>query len=318
MPDPVIEAPAAPAAPAAPPPAAAAPAAPAAAPAAPKTPPAAAAPAAPTAPAADWRKDIAGDDPKTLERLGRFASQKAMWDSFRELEGQLHGGKFRPVLPENPTPEQMSTYRKDMGIPDKPEAYELKLKDGLVIGEADKPVIESFKKAGHAKNYTPDQLSAAVEWYYAEQERQTGERERLDREAVTKAGQTLKAEWQAGDFQANLNMIDALLLKLPESVRDSVKHGRLADGTPLWGSADFLRGFAAIARETNPAAAVVPSGTGNVAGAIDDEIKQIEGWMNAQPGSPENAKYWQSDSTQKRLRDLYTARQGSQGAPRAG
>src|SRR3546814_3644725 len=56
------------------------------------------------------------------------------------------------ALPIYATPEQIAEWRKEQGIPEKPEDYDLKFDNGLVIGEADKPLVAEFLKASHATN----------------------------------------------------------------------------------------------------------------------------------------------------------------------
>ena len=97
------------------------------------------------------------------------------------LQNKIAAGEMRSTLPPNATEEQVKAWRSENGIPEAPEKYELKLKDGLVIGEEDKPIIDAFLKSAHGANMTAQQASQAVDWYYEEVERQTAQRAELQR-----------------------------------------------------------------------------------------------------------------------------------------
>src|SRR3546814_10458699 len=84
------------------------------------------------------------------------------------------------ALPIYATPEQIAEWRKEQGIPEKPEDYDLKFDNGLVIGEADKPLVAAFLKASHATNVTPAQAKAQIASYYAIQEQQQAARAEKD------------------------------------------------------------------------------------------------------------------------------------------
>lgn len=251
---------------------------------------------------------MAGNDDKEMRQLERYTSPVDIWKKARELERRMSSGELKSSLPKDAAPEVVAAWRKENGIPEAPEKYELKLKDGLVIGEADKPIIDGFLKSAHAKHVSSEQASAMVDWYYDEIERQSQAREKADKEAATKAVDALRAEWGA-DYRTNMNLVEGLIQTLPESVREAFKFGRLADGTPLFANADALKGLALMARQVNPVAAIVPNAGANAASAIDDEIKQYEGWMKAPKGHADYAKYWGDEKVQARLRDLYTARE---------
>src|SRR3546814_9381170 len=69
-------------------------------------------------------------------------------------------------------------------------------------------------------------------------------------------------------------MVSALLSTVPQAARDLFTNARLGDGTPLFSHPDMLRYFAGLARETNPAASVVPN-SNQPAQAIDAEIDTL-------------------------------------------
>jgi hypothetical protein len=289
----------------------AAPAAPAAAPAAPVAPAKGAAPPAAAAPGAsegiwwqdDWRAKAAGTDEKMLKRLERYSTPKDALNALAHVQTRISAGELRSALPKDAKPEEIAAWRTENGIPEAADKYDLKLSDGLTIGDEDKPIIGEFLKAGLEVNLNNSQASKVVDWYYGEVERQTEAREAADQQAATAAQDALHAEW-GPEYRANINMIESLLDTAPNGVKDKFKFGRLADGTPIMADPDTIRWINGMARQINPVTSIVPNAGGDLAGAIDSEIAGIEKVMRT-----DRKAYNADDKMQARLRDLYSARE---------
>lgn len=249
----------------------------------------------------DWRERAAGGDEKIGKALGRFASPKAVAEALVAAQNRIRSGEVRAALPDKPTDAELSAWRKDNGIPETSDKYDLKYGNGLIIGEDDKPIIDGFLKTAHAANMRPEQARQAVEWYYQEQERQTQERADRDETQRTEALDALNNEWGTG-FRANVTRINSLLDKFPAAVRDSIKAARLPDGRGLFNSPDVLRGFVALALELDPAGTLVPGGSGDPMKGIDEEIAAIEKSMGTKA-------YQKDEVKQARYRDLIDARE---------
>lgn len=247
-------------------------------------------------------------DDKVMARLGRYATPHDALNALFSVQSRISSGEFRSVLPKDANDEQIKAWRAENGIPEAPDKYELKLKDGLVVGEEDKPVIDAFLKSAHGANMTAQQASQAVDWYYEEVERQTAARADLDKQLAQKAQDQLRNDW-GQEYRTNENLVMGLLDSAPTGVKDLVLHGRLADGTPIMSHPDTVKWLNQLAREINPVTAIIPNAGGNIAGAIDDEIKQYETWMKAPRDSVEGKKYWADVKVQERYRALLGARE---------
>lgn len=253
---------------------------------------------------ADWRAKIS-TDAKHSKTLDRFASPKAVYESYVSLRQKLDSGELKPVteFPTKGTPEQQAEWREAHGIPAKADDYKLKFPDGLVIGENDKQFVENFMQVAHKSNATPEQVNQMLHWYYEEQERILDAQEEKDAQYMTKSEDILRAEW-GGEYRTNINVIKGLVNTLPEGVRGLFMNARLGDGNALLNHPDMARWLVHTAKTVNPVATVVPGAGANVSGAIDDEITKIEKVMR------EDRKTYNSDEKmQKRLRDLYGARE---------
>lgn len=253
------------------------------------------------------KEKIAGG--KAVDRLSRYATPAAAIEALLSVQNRISAGELRSALPKNPTPEQVAAYRTEIGVPESPDKYELKLADGTVLGQGeDKEVIGSFLKTLHEVNTPAPVANAAVQWYYGEVARATEARHTRDREIAKTTADALNAEW-GREYRPNMNMVDGLLATMPEDVRDLFKGGRLADGTPLLAHAGVLKSINAWSREINPVTTVVPNAGANAASAIEDEIRAIEKNMGAAKGSPEHKAYWEDEKAQARYRELLGAKE---------
>ena len=260
--------------------------------------------AAPTWPD-NWRDLVAGDDVKERKRLERFASPADLYKSNRALEQKLSSGEYKTVKPKDETPEALAEWRKENGIPEKPEDYDITLADGLVIGEDDKPLVGEFLKEMHGANAHPEAVKSALTAYYKIVQQQQIAQEEEDSEFRRNAEDELRAEW-GGDYRKNAKMIDGLLNTAPEGLKDRILGARLADGKKLGDDPQALKFLAGLAREINPLSTIVPGSGNNAAAAVDDRIAAIEKMMG-----DNSSEYWvgsNADKIQAEYRDLITAR----------
>jgi hypothetical protein len=227
-----------------------------------------------TAPA-DWREQIANGDEKKLNQLKRVKDFGTFAENYFNAQDKIRSGEIKSGLPENPTEEQLATYREIQGIPQKPEEYDLKLEEGVVLGEADKRIMDSIYPIAHKHNVPAAVLSELTNQMLKGQEQQLREIETQDGLDFQTAERQLRDTWRH-DYDMNVNVVKGLLNSLPESVRGVFMDSRLADGRLMFNSPEVMNFFADVARTVNPAATVVPSGTGNPIQAINDRIADLE------------------------------------------
>jgi hypothetical protein len=126
------------------------------------TPPADAPPAAPPAdapPAGDpeWLGQFSADggdadNPSHRDWLKAkgFKTVDDLAKSYREAEHALRNGSKLTVPGENAKPEEIAAFNKAIGVPEKPEGYEVKLPDGVTAELLDMDLINSLKAKAHA------------------------------------------------------------------------------------------------------------------------------------------------------------------------
>lgn len=258
---------------------------------------------------ADWREKIAAGDTKELARLQRLGSSPAdVYKAYRALEAKLSSGQLKSAKPaEGATPEEVTAWRKENGIPDSADGYVPELGNGVVLGEADKPLLDGFKAAALNANMTPAQFNETLKWYYAEIDNFRAQQEATDSSYHAKAEDTLRKEW-GNDYRPNINAINNITALAPEGVAERFLGGRTADGKKIGDDPGIIKWLAAIAKEFNPAAAYIPVGTAAPGKAIGDRIGEIEGMMRDR-----NSDYWRNDAIQAEYRDLIDARERYQG-----
>ena len=251
----------------------------------------------------DWRQRVTTDE-KHSKTLERFASPKALFESYASLRQRVDSGelKLQKPFPDKGTPEEQTAWRKSNGLPEKPTDYKLEFEDGLVFGDADKPVVDEFLASAHSLNMPEPQVKGMLRWYHSLQEKTAERREQADTEFLQKSEDALRTEW-GNEYRRNINLVKGLVETIPENVREAFVGARLASGEAMINHPDVARWLVSTARTVNPVSTVVPGAGGNVAAAIEDEIGQIETTMRT-----DRKKYNSDDKMQARLRELYNAR----------
>lgn len=249
----------------------------------------------------DWRDKLAKGDEKVRKRLDRFQSPADVLKSWQSLEQKLSSGDVKSKLPDNATEEQIAAYRKDNGIPEKPEGYLDNLPNGLVIGDDDRDLVGSYVERVHGKNADPAVVAETLDWYYKTQEDQIAAQAEADSQNLASGEDEMRAEWGA-EFRQNQNAIKSFGSTLPDGLFDTMLQARDPEGRILGHNPDFMRAFARLANDANPAGFVSPGAGGSQAQSLKDEIASIEKVMQT-----DRATYNKDTKMQERLRVLYDA-----------
>lgn len=248
---------------------------------------------------------------KELKRLARMDDMRQVWNSFRELESKFTSGGLVKIPGKDASEEEVEAWRKARGIPEKAEEYfdQLKLSDGIVIGEADKPVVDYFAEAAHKAGVAPAEFSPLIEAYYARQEELAAQQDEADDTFRREAEKELKDEF-GPSYKRLTNSIGSLFVSTPggtdpeneNSVMTRLLGGRTADGKIIGNDPDMVRWMTSMAREVNPAATVTEDGDQS-GQSIDQEIAQIEKDMKE-----DRRAYFKDEAKQARYRELLETR----------
>lgn len=287
------------ASPAAPSPAANAPAA------APVAAPVAAAPAAaekaegywPT----DWREKASKGDAKVQAKLTRYGSPEAVAEALIAAQTRISSGELKPVLGKNATAEEVTAWRKEHGIPETADKYDL---TGVALVDNDKPFIKEVLEVAHANNVSPEAAKAIVGVWPKIKEQADNKRAEDDAIRQTTAVDALRDEW-GPEFRRHMNVISGLLdSTMPEAVKGQFLTMRLPDGTRVGDSPSMLRSLLSLALIKNPTGVVVPGSGADPVQGVNDEIAKIEKTMRE-----DRKGYFKDEKLQARYRDLLAARE---------
>lgn len=182
---------------------------------------------------------MAKGDEKELTYLGRYASPEAFYEAHQNARKRIDSGQIKTPLPENATAEQLAEYRKENGIPETPDKYDLTLPNGLVVGEADKPLVDSYLKSAHGHNWTPSQVKQGLEWYYSQQDQLREKQEEQDAEFKQTSTAELGKKY-GGDFKRNVALVDTLLNEVAPTVKEKILGARLPNGRLAGSDPEFI------------------------------------------------------------------------------
>lgn len=249
----------------------------------------------------DWRKIVAGGDEKKLKRLERYASPAAAVDALFAAQAKISDGSLKSALKPDATPAELAAWRSENGIPEDPSGYDLTLKDGLILSEADKPMAQEFLKLAHAANMHPTQVKEALGWYVSQQLEAATAQSEFDATTRANTEDELRREY-GNDYRRNIQIARDMI---PEGIRDRFLGGRLSDGTPVGNDPATIRWLVGLARELNPIGAVVPGAGVGAAQAVETELAELRKQM----GDTKSAYWSKTDGPrlQARFRELTDA-----------
>lgn len=117
----------------------------------------------------NWRQDLSGGDEDLLKELAKSKNPADVGKRLIDLRKQLAKRAEAPKLPENATEEQITSYRKLMGVPEKPEAYGIAPPEGYQAGEVEKAMLGDFAKQMHAKHTPASVVKEATDFFFKAQ-----------------------------------------------------------------------------------------------------------------------------------------------------
>lgn len=223
----------------------------------------------------DWRAPIIKAKPDAAKTLERFPGPVELYDTYDQLRTKISKGELRTVteFPAKGSDEEKAAWRGQNGVP--PDGkYELKLGEGLVIGENDKPVVEGFMKYAHEQNMPAGELNKAVNWYFSERVQREQRAHEQFETSKRETAAALGAEW-GPEYKTNLNKIEGMLDATIASDEDGTALKGLIKNA-LATNPMFARHYAQIALQLNPSGTMVPGGSQANEGSVKDAIVRIE------------------------------------------
>lgn len=268
----------------------------------------------------DWRETtamvVAGDDEKArareMKRLERYGDPARIYAKARELETKLSDSSAVRRPGSKASEDEVRAYHRAIGVPETAVGYfsQLQLDNGAVLGQADRPLAESFAAALHPAGATPEVMNAALNWYFRNEETQATALDEADEAFRIESERNLKQEF-GPSFARKTNAIAALFaeapggsnLEDPGSLFARLMGGRLADGQIVGNDPDMVRFLCGLASDLHPMATVTEAG--NPSGqSIEAEIAEIREKMRS-----DRRGYFADDGLQARYRELIETRE---------
>ena len=257
----------------------------------------------------DWREQYAVDGEGKphegkLKFFQRYADPIASANAHYEADQKIRKGEIEAAKApdEHSTEEEWATFRTENDIPATAEEYAVKLDDGLVLGEADKEILEAVYPVAHAANLSSGVMSNLTNSLMEAQQKQFHAEEIQQTKWKDEAVAQLKTTWR-GDYDTNVNLIQNKIVgALPEAIQEAFEHSVMADGRKMFNTPEVLIEMANWARKLSPSGAVVPNAA-NPMQAIDTEIAGYEKRMS------EDSVAWHKDkAANDRYMQLLNAR----------
>lgn len=247
----------------------------------------------------DWRAPILKAKPDAAKTLERMPGPVELYDSFDNLRTKLSKGELRSVqpFPEKGSDEEKAAWRTQNGVPDAPEKYEFKPAEGIVIGEEDKPRLQSFAKYAFEHNLPASYVNEAANWFFSERvTQQQAAHEQFETQKRETAA-ALGAEW-GPEYKANLNKIQGIVdAKIPAGEKGEGDQLKSLISNAVATNPMFARFMAGLALDINPVGTLVPGDRGANEGSVKDELLKIEGERKKNRG-------YKDDDQRKRYIDL--------------
>ncbi len=151
-----------------------------------------------------WLDKLPEDMAEAKNTLGKYRSVTELGKAHHSLQ-QLLGKKENSITPltDKSTPEEVSAYRKKMGVPESPEGYQLKpenLPEGMEWSIATE---KKFAEYAHSKNIPAETMKGLAAIQVTLDQQRQGEAIAMAKENLKTAIQGLRDEWKGG-FDANI------------------------------------------------------------------------------------------------------------------
>lgn len=228
-------------------------------------------------PDTSWRSFVnAEKDPDLAKFVNRFQSPESLAKAAFNARKMISTGELKRQLSADATPEQVAAWRKEQGLPEKPDGYEPAKITGHEFTDADKPALDAFRAVAHQANMTPAAFEAATKWYAETQMAAAEARAQADKEVRADTEETLRAEWGA-EFRPTMEMTNRFLDMQLGEAKGAFLAARMPDGTMLGSNPAVVKMLAQLAREADGGVGLM-RGDGASAKSDEARLQEIQQW----------------------------------------
>src|SRR3990167_7976372 len=196
----------------------------------------------------DWRADIKDDDAKKFAESSTDINH--LVKRALDLRGKVSNAIFKPG--KNATPEEVSSYRKALGIPDKANDYEFpdvpkeQLTDELKASRAE------WSKRFHDLGISKDAAKALSGLVNQDAEKFMQAQVEADKDFAKKQEEALKSEWKGPEYEKNKTLANRAFTEVANRAGiplEALTKIETKDGRFLMDRAEIVKLFSVIGRE---------------------------------------------------------------------
>ena len=162
-----------------------------------------------------WR-DSLPDELKADKSLEKFKDVNSLAKSYLEAQkatSKALNAKGVIIPGENASPEEISEYRKALGIPESPDGYELEspsLPEGMVVDEAK---AKKLAEIAHSKGISKEAFQELAKAFNAEEIARFEAMQQEQAQKIKDATIEMKKEW-GRDFDKNLAQAESAIVNI--------------------------------------------------------------------------------------------------------
>jgi transcriptional regulator with XRE-family HTH domain len=221
---------------------------------------------------ADWRSDLPDDLKKTAERFTSKADAVRAIESFRKRESQVR------VPGKDATEDEIKAYRKAVGIPEKPDAYEFPdLPKDQEMTEELKASRETWGKRFHELGVSKATAKLLVQLVDEDGQKYLASQVAADKSFAKAQEDALRAEWKGDEYEKNKTQANRAFAEIAN--RSGISLEALTkietkDGRFLMDRAEIVKMFAVIGKEMAEGT-LGPAISESERETVDDQIREV-------------------------------------------
>lgn len=220
----------------------------------------------------DWRADLPEDLKKVADRFTSKADAVKAIENFRKRESQVR------VPGKNATEEEVTAYRKAVGIPESSTDYEFPdLPKDQELTDEIKTSREEWGKRFHQLGVPKATAKALVQAVTEDADRHLIAQIEQDKAFAKLQEDALKTEWKGDDYEKNKILANRAFSEIANRARvnlDDLSKIETRDGRFLMDRAEIVRLFAAIGREMTEGS-LGPTMTTAEIETLDDQVREL-------------------------------------------
>ena len=255
-------------------------------------------------PTPDWRAGI--EEPGLRQVAEKFTSPAEVVRSYAALQSRLGRSVVKPG--PDASAEELASYRRQLGVPESAEDYDLQLPENLPErlrsdpgGEA---LREDFLKAMHQAGASNAVVQQALDWYYGTITQSLEQQAKRASDRRDEAEASLRQEW-GGEHERNLTLAQRAVTAFGDDVFVDFLESAEVGGAKLGDHPAFVRAFAAIGRAMGEDLPLSGEGE-NHGGSLHARIDALHALQDSDP------QKYASRAVQSELQSLYGRLYGGQ------